>query len=162
METNVKATDHCTKDSLLDTYAKRINFKSEFPSIMNVNLIDFVSNYALKKGNLVKQSCKVVPQVFPTCSSNPRGDNYSLFCKYQLLTYKPWKDSQHNAWGTESPQDSTYINAWQEFLKLPYAKQHISNWTEKLQNVIDNIEFCMDEQAQYEHQPQEDWMMQKV
>jgi hypothetical protein len=44
-----------------------------------------------------------------------RGKNYSLYCKYQLLKYKSWKNSINDAWGSENPEDNTYISAWKDF-----------------------------------------------
>ena len=43
----------------------------------------------------------VIPRIFPTYSPNPKGSNFSLYCKYQLLRYKPWKTTQNNAWGDQ-------------------------------------------------------------
>jgi hypothetical protein len=159
VETNLQETDRCTKDSLLDIYANRINYKHTFPSIMSVNFIDFATKYTLKKGKLVEQSCNVVPRLFPNYSSNPKGDNYNMFCKYQLLKYKPWKNYQHDAWGSENPEDCTFVNAWHKFLSLPYAQKHVPNWTEKMQNVLDNIELSIEELTENDHQSQEEWMM---
>ena len=31
----------------------------------------------------------VITQIFPTYSSNPKGPNFGLYCKYQILRYKP-------------------------------------------------------------------------
>ena len=126
---------------------------------MSVKFIDFVSKYTIKKGKLVNQASNIVPRVFPNYSSNPKGANYGMFCKYQLLKYKPWEKSQHDAWGSENSENSTFINAWHEFLTLPYAQQHAPNWTEKMQNVLDNIELSIDELTEHEHLTQEEWMM---
>ena len=153
-----RKTDRCTKDSLLGIYANRSNYKHAFPSIMRVNFIDFVSKYTIKKGKLVNQASNVVPRVFPNYSSNSKGANYGMFCKYRLLKYKPWEKSQHDAWGSEN-SEKTLINAWHEFLTLPYAQKHVPNWTEKMQNVLDNIELSIDELTEHEHLAQEEWMM---
>ena len=126
---------------------------------MSVNLIDFVSKYTIKKGKLVNQTSNVVPRVFPNYSSNPKGTNYSMFCKYQLLKYKPWQKSQHDAWGCEYSENCTLMNAWHEFLTLPYAKEHVPNWAEKMQNVVGNIEISIDDLNDHEHLAQEEWMM---
>ena len=53
----------------------------------------------------------------------------------------------------------TLINTWHEFLTLPYAQKHVPNWTEKMQNVLDNIELSIDELTEHEHLAQEEWMM---
>ena len=82
-----------------------------------------------------------------------------MFCKYQLLKYKPWEKSQHDAWSSENSKNSTFINPWHEFLTLPYAQEHVPNWTEKMQNVLHNIELSIDELTEHEHLAQEEWMM---
>ena len=84
------ASAPCTKDSLLDLYAKRLQYVNNFPDIKKMSLLEFITKYRLVKGKLVNQSSLIVPRVFPNCSPNPKGKFYSLFCKYQLLKYKPW------------------------------------------------------------------------
>ena len=64
----------CTDDSLLDIYAKRGKFQNDFPDVHNLNF----ANY----------------------SPNPKGENYSFYCKYQLLKYKPWHTCQNNVWNS--------------------------------------------------------------
>ena len=43
---------------------------------------------------LTSQPQNTVPRVFPVFSSNPKGPNFGLYCKYQLLRYKPWQTTQ--------------------------------------------------------------------
>ena len=116
-EVNVVDSDFRTKNSLLHVYASGMKFKNVFPGVMSVNFVDFVNNNTLKKNSLVKQTGNVVPRIFPNYSSNPKGDNYDLFCKYQLLKFKPWKESQHDAWGSNETSESIFIAAWHDFLK---------------------------------------------
>lgn len=40
----------------------------------------------------------------------PKGENYSLYCKYQLLKYKPWDMCQNNVWNSTEPNADLYIN----------------------------------------------------
>lgn len=105
------ASAPCTKDSLLDLYAKRLQYVKNFPDLKKMNLVEFVTKYRLVKGKLVNQSSLIVPRVFPNYSPNPKGKFYSLFYKYQLLKYKPWSNNPNNAWSSEEPSDQTYINA---------------------------------------------------
>ena len=81
----------------------------------------------------------MVPRIFPTYSSNPKGPNFAQYCKYQLLRYKPWNISQDNAWDNEEPSDQNIINKWQQFLQTPYAKTNVPD-CDKLQSVIQNQE----------------------
>ena len=47
-------------------------------------------------------------------SPNPKGPNFSLYCKYQLLRYKPWRTIQNNAWSHQEPTDEhIYHEAFQ-------------------------------------------------
>ena len=159
VEVNVVDLDICTKNSLLDVYANRMKFKNVFPGIMSVNFVDFVTNYTLKKNSLVKQTGNVVPRIFPNYSSNPKGENYALFCKYQLLQYKPWKDSQQDAWGSNDTSESTLIIAWHDFLKTPLSKKHVPQWVERFQNVLSCIEFSSNQHEENEQGTQEEWMI---
>ena len=110
----------------------------------------------------VKQcmSDHIVPNIFPTYSSNPKGQHYSLYCKFQLLRSKPWKNSINDAWGTTEPDDQTYITEWHNFLNTAYAKKNVQNWSQKISDVLDNIQLPVYEQSdnQEQHQ-QEEWMI---
>ena len=67
---------------------------------MQMNLLEFVSKYTLLKSDLVPRVNEVIIRTFPTYSSDPKGNNYGLYCKYQLLKFKPWRTSPQNAWNT--------------------------------------------------------------
>jgi len=41
---------------------------------------------------------KEVVKTYPNYSSNPENEHHSLFGKYQLLKYKPWKFTPDDAW----------------------------------------------------------------
>ena len=102
----------CTNHSILDKYAKRAIFQNDLPLIMNISFTQFVTLYKFVKNKIVTQEPNVVPRFFPSYSSNPKGLYYPLYCKYQLLKYKPWEDSQNDAWNYETPSDTVYVNAW--------------------------------------------------
>lgn len=78
------ASAPCTKDSILDLYAKPLQFVTDFPDVKNMSLLEFIEKYRLVKGKLVNQSSLIVSRVFPHYSPNPKGKFYSLFCKCQL------------------------------------------------------------------------------
>ena len=69
----------------------------------------------------------IIPRIFPTYALNPNGQNFGLFCNYQLLRYQPWRTTQNNAWGDREPTDEALINCWHEFLQTPYgqSRKHI-------------------------------------
>ena len=87
----------CTESSLLDVYANREHCNIS-PDVINMNFLQFARNYKVVNGKVTKLAPNVIPRIFPTYSSNPRGHNFSNYCKYQLLRYKPWKLAQNNAW----------------------------------------------------------------
>ena len=150
----------CTKDSLLDLYAKRLQYVKNFPDIKEMSLVEFITKYRLEKGKLVNQSSLIVPRVFPNYSPNPKGKFYSLFCKYQLLKYKPWSNNPNNAWNSEEPSDQTYINAWHEYLSSPEAVLHVPNWEEKLHDAFENAEIDNTDNISLveDETSQEEWM----
>ena len=65
-----------------------LQFVTDFPDVKNMSL-EFIEKYRLVKGKLVNQPSLIVSRVFPHYSPNPKGKFYSLFCKCQLLKYKP-------------------------------------------------------------------------
>ena len=99
---------------------------------MNMNFVQFATMYKVVNNQLVKLPENVIPRIFPTYSSNPKGQNFGLYCKYQLLRYKPWRRSQNNAWGDqEDPTDDTFINCWQAFLQTPSGQWNVPDWFDK-------------------------------
>ena len=82
LDNSHKTTPEAT---LLDLYAKRTQFESKFPGISKCNFVQFASNYYKKKQSLAKRSAPVMLKIFSKFSSNPKGPNYDLYCKYQLL-----------------------------------------------------------------------------
>ena len=142
-------TQENRSDSLLDKYANRSIYKKCFPEIM----------YNTVKGELDTRSAIVVPRIFPTYSPNPKGENYSMYCKYQLLKYKPWKNSLIDAWDNADPDQETYVDQWHNFLKTSYAENHVPHWSEKIQSVLENLEQSNDEIDDGEELKREEWMI---
>ena len=129
----------CTSNSLLDVYANREQYDSS-PHIANLNFTQFATKFKVENGKLTELPANVVPKIFPTYSSNPKGPNFALYCKYQLLRYKPWKLTQDNAWDDQEASDDTLVTCWHEFLQTPYAEANVPDWFDKLQDVIQNQE----------------------
>ena len=161
VKTKLKQTDSlCTNDSLLDKYAKRSIFQDEFPHVMKMSFVEFVTMYKTVKNKLIKRSPNVIPRFFPCYSSNPKGINYPLYCKYQLLKYKPWKCSQNDAWDNQEHSDTTFVNSWLNFLNSPFANQHVPDLEKQLQNVLDNVVQQSNELSEKNKSPdQEEWMI---
>jgi hypothetical protein len=108
--------ESCTDYSLLDVYANREQYDSS-QNIINMNFVQFATTYKVVNNELTKLPENIIPQIFPTYSPNSKGTNFGLYCKYQLLRYKPWRATQNNAWGDQEPTDEVLINFWHEFYK---------------------------------------------
>ena len=74
-----------TEMSYLDCYANRRHLK---PECANLNLLNFCANYSIVNEKVCKRKKKVIVKTFPSFSGNPKGKNYGLYCKYQLIRYK--------------------------------------------------------------------------
>ncbi|CAB3991986.1 ATP-dependent DNA helicase PIF1 [Paramuricea clavata] len=125
---------------------------------MNMNFVQFARTYKAFNNELTKFSENVIPRIFPTYSPNPKGPNFGLYCKYQLLRYKPWRTTQNNAWGDQKPTDEALINYWHEFLQTSYGQSNVPDWFDKLQNVIQSQE-REDEPSQEQEVTREEWMV---
>ena len=79
-----------TTDSLLDIYAQREKYQYAKCNLNEMNFLEFATKYKIVSGKLVEQSKNIIPRVFPTYSSNSKSPTFWLYCKYQLLRYKPW------------------------------------------------------------------------
>ena len=149
--------ESCTDYSLLDVYANRERYESSQNTI-DMNFLQFATTYKVLNNELTKLPENVIPRIFPTYSSNPKGPNFGLYCKYQILRYKPWRITQNNAWGDQEPTDEVLINCWHEFLQTPYGQSDVPDWFDKLQAVIQSQQ---SEGEPYEQQEttREEWMI---
>ena len=156
-----------TEKSLLDLYAKRNMFEADHPGISKCNFVQFASNYFKTKLGIAKRANPVVLKTFPNYSCDAKGPKYGLFCRYQLLKYKPWCNVLDDAWCSEQTvkkltSDSVYINQWHSFLRTPDAQFFVPNWSQEinsiseyLQQVVNNddyIEFDSGERAEWINQ----------
>jgi hypothetical protein len=140
--------------SLVDLYKERYKYSEEDLSTMN--FIKFGTFYKNKlqivdKGLptqrqiLCKQSHPdhIALRIFQKFSSNPKNPQYNLFCKFQLLRFKPWVDNFSNALGENIVQDEAddcYRVAWHEFLNTEIAKTLVPNWAEIVRNAHQTLE----------------------
>ena len=123
-----------------------------------MNFVQFATTYKVVDNELTKLPENVIPRIFPTYSPNPKGPNFGLYCKYQLLRYKPWRTTQNNAWGDQEPIDEVLINCWHEFLQTPYGQSNVPDWFDKLQAVIQSQE-AEDEPSEQQETTREEWMI---
>ncbi|CAB3994683.1 ATP-dependent DNA helicase PIF1, partial [Paramuricea clavata] len=149
--------ESCTDYSLLDVYANREQYDSS-QNIINMNFVQFATTYKVVNNELTKLPENIIPRIFPTYSPNPKGPNFGLYCKYQLLRYKPWRTTQNNAWGDQEPTDEVLINCWHEFLQTPYGQSNVPDWFDKLQAVIQSQE-AEDEPSEEQETTREEWMI---
>ena len=77
--------------------------------MLNSTFITFATKYKFVNKKLAAQADDIVLGVFPAYSPNNRRPNLSLYCKYQLIIYKPWLGTQENAWGSQPGIDKIYI-----------------------------------------------------
>ncbi len=154
---SIEDGEPCTDYSLLDVYANREQYKSS-QEVVNMNFVQFATTYKVVNNELTKLPENVIPRIFPTYSPNPKGPNFGLYCKYQLLRYKPWQTTQNNAWGGEEATDEILINSWQDFLQTPYGQSNVPDWFDKLQAVIQSQE-PENEPSEEEERTQEEWMI---
>ena len=128
-----------------------------------MTLVEFVSNYYLYHGELRKNPSPVVVHTFPQHPSNPCGEWYGQYCKYQLPKHKPWQGLPSNAWGDVEDTDTTCIQAYHSFLCIPEAESCIP----LLANELDQAQQYLDDTAstdvESEEPPnveeQDEWML---
>ena len=138
-------------------YAYREQYESS-ENIINMNFVEFATWYKVVNNELTKLPENIIPRIFPTYSSNPKGPNFGLYCKYQILMYKPWKTTQNNAWSDQEPTDEVLINSWHEFLHTPYGQSNVPDWFDKLQAVNQSQE-PEDEPSVEQKTTREEWMI---
>ena len=128
-------TDVLTDESVLDVYAQRERFRNKVSHIMSMNLVQFVTHFKVKSNNIEKQCDNVIPKFFPEYTSNVNGKNFHLYCKYQLIKYKPWTVNLASAWEYLAETEDTFVSKWHQFLSTPYGRTNFSSWKEDLENL---------------------------
>lgn len=126
-----------------------------------MNFVQFATTYKVvnaKLTKLTKLPNNVIPRIFPTYSSNPKGPNFPIYCKYQLLRYKPWILTQNKAWGNQNPSPDIFISWWHEFLQKPYAQGSVPEWFDKLQDVVQNQQ-QLHGPIELDNSTREEWMI---
>lgn len=79
--------------------------------------MDHVAKYFVirKKIKTIQKDVFIV-RIFTKPYFNPEGVQYLLFCKYQLIKYKPWNNQINNLWGNEDVCDETICEKYNSFL----------------------------------------------
>lgn len=133
---------------------------------MSLNFSEFVIQYEkyLKENQLVKRKSTNnialrIPQRF---SPNPKHETHHLYCKYQLLRYKPWSKNPLHVLGGKSDVPNNWINGWESFCQTAQGKKKIPKWIIRL-NTFEQNECVSDEDSddtddESDSERQSDWM----
>ena len=126
---------------------------------LDLSLIQFFSRYYVQNGELKTRASPVVVRTFPQYPSNPNGDNYSLYCKYQLVKHNPWSGDISNAWGGGNDSPELWISKYQAFLQTDAAREEIPHFLQEIQLAEQHLDDEEQEPEQIHHQVQDDWMV---
>ena len=149
-----------TTDSLLHTYAQRDKYRADLKcNLTNMNFLEFAKKYKLVSGKLVTQPKNLIPRVFPTYSSSIKSPNFGLYCKYQLLRYRPWKTTPQDAWGNKQENDELFISQWKTFLQSEYAQNYVPDWHDKLEGLQEYSDSDLHTEKYTESEQREEWMI---
>ena len=152
--------EEVTTDSLLDTYAQRDKYQADLKcNLTNMNFLEFATKYKLVSGKLVAQPKNLIPRVFPTYSSSIKSPNFGLYCKYQLLRYRPWKTTPQDAWGNKQENNELFISWWKTFLQSEYAQNYVPGWHDKLQGLQEYSDSDLHTEEYTESEQREEWMI---
>ena len=125
------------KDSLVDLYAKREDL------LHDMNIEDFAKQFTCSKGLRQTRSRAemIALRFFQKYSSNPEGENYWQYCKYQLLRYKSWRVKHEDALANDNNDEQLaddeegWILSWRIFLESPSGQLAIPHWHERYHEV---------------------------
>ena len=127
----ISCSELSASKSDLKVYAERQQLGKD---LQNTNFISFIDNYSVNNGKLSKRRKLVIVRTIPNYSSNPKGENYGLYCKYQLLKFKPWHHNPSKAWNDLEQCDQTYVSQWQNFLESDLGKSR--DWQRQLEDTL--------------------------
>ena len=122
---NAETDEIIVQRSILQLYSTR-------DTNLELSLLQFASEFMEYKGERKKRSTPVIVRAFPFYSSNPVGENYNLYCKYQLIKHRPWIGQSCNAWGGGDGTPSHWIEEYHRFLQTDTAMQSIPHLNEEM------------------------------
>lgn len=114
-------------------YAEGHNYLNVDPQLLGYNFCQFASKFIFKGSKLQQGEKTVIVRTYPNDLPNPNNEHYGLFCKYQLLKYKPWQCTSGDAWDNLEQSDETYTICWKQFLSTNTAKSFVPDWETKMQ-----------------------------
>ena len=148
--------------SMIDHYASRSLWVKKFPNILDLNLVQFASQFVIRKGEANYRNKEVIVRTVPSYSSSSK--HYPKYCKYQLIKYKPWSDNISNAWGDQEETDEVLTASYKEFLDSAYAKEHVPHMLEEIEAAREYHAKCEaedndDDEPQKEEELCDEWML---
>ena len=142
------------QQSLLDSYSTRT-------TQLNLSLVQFAAEFSVHKGEVRRRSSPVIVRTFPQYSSNPRGDDYNLYYKYQLVKHKPWSGQIGNVWGGGEGSPTVWVDQYHSFLQTDGARERIPHFVQELHSAQLRLAEEDDSEDEETHRPpehQDDWM----
>ena len=142
------------QSSLLDHYSARTAHH-------DLSLLQFASNFTVVKGEVKKCSSPVIVRSFPHYSSDSKGDNYHLYCKFQLIKHKPWHTDISTVWGGGEGSAVVWIDQYHSFLLTAHAQECIPHFSHELylaQRRLADEDSSEDEYSQQPSEIQDEWM----
>ena len=136
-------------NNLLDVYKNRLRYTGTGDSdrVAAMNFLEFATHFdhLLKKSTVNGEQVErlkprthpeaVAVRIYQKYSSNPLHDTYGLYCKYQLLRYKPWTVNFECCLGSDNIEDTTmWIDAWKLFLESPEGEAKVPDFSVELDN----------------------------
>eukprot|EP00112_Aurelia_sp_Birch-Aquarium-sp1_P007931 Seg1866.4 transcript_id=Seg1866.4/GoldUCD/mRNA.D3Y31 product="hypothetical protein" protein_id=Seg1866.4/GoldUCD/D3Y31 len=128
-----------------------------------MNFDQFATNHKIVNKKLALQNSNVVPKFYPNYPSSP-SDKYGMYCKYQLIRYRPWSTNIQDAWDNECAENATYIRKWTQFMATDYAKVNVTDWSQQMeiieQQILKECASADSHNNDYVSEPheEEDWM----
>ena len=121
-------------ESIVGVYAERFTRaeeKEEVGSLETMPLLRVAQFYKVWRGNVSIRSKKAVVKTTPWHSSNPASPKYCLYCKYNLMKFKPWRGNFLQSLGVEEEQEedvlqSMFIDAWKEFVRQQVSLSYVA------------------------------------
>ena len=109
-------------------------------------------------GKVVERSKPVIVRTFPSYSSNPQGEKYGQYCRYQLIKYMyhPWSNNTAHSWQSDTATQDDYITAYTNFTN--YAKVCVPSFAAELYRVQQYYSQDNEDETQDTHQNQDDWI----
>ena len=106
-------------------------------------------------------SLQITSIIYYNYSSNTKGPNYGLLCRYLLLKYKSWCNVLDDAWCNEKASDSVYINQWHIYLQTPDAQFFVPNWSQQINSISEYVQQLVnnDDYIESDTGEREEWMI---